>query len=116
MVSAIGSSATSSAFSSTVASPAALEARIARDKKELSSCVNCESAKTKQGQANIQALASKISLAEAHLEEIRTSNGNDSAAKSNSVASIAESKATDESARAPNSADSNTGRFVDVFV
>jgi len=129
MVSAIGSSPASSAVSTvstTVASTAAVEAKIARDKKELSNCVNCESAGTKQGQTDIQALSNKISIAEARLKEIKTPNpanqpaalspaASDSATNPNAVASIAESKSGDESATTLNSPDSNTGRFVDVF-
>jgi hypothetical protein len=70
MVSAIGSSYTPVVHSSSVASTAGLEAQIARDEKELSACVNCASAETKQGQADIQALSNKINTAKARLAQI----------------------------------------------
>jgi hypothetical protein len=128
MVSAIGSSPASSAVSTTVASTAAIEAQIARDKKELSNCVNCESAKTSQGQADIQTLTNKISIAEARLAEISAANpanqasaltsttASDSAANSNSVASNAEDKISNQSAATLDFTDSSTGRLVDLFV
>ena len=130
MVSAIGSSPVTSIASSAAASTAAIEAQIARDKKELSNCVNCESAGTKQGQADIQTLSSKINIAEARLKEISTakpanqptglSSTSDAAVSgaatnSNSVASIAENKASSESAANLDLSDTSTGRFVDVF-
>jgi hypothetical protein len=129
MVSAIGSF--SSSVSSTVAPTAALEAKIARDKKELSNCINCESAKTKQGQADIQALSNKISIAEARLKEIKDSNAghqpaalgppstaSNSTPGSNAVALIQESTSisNDEPASALNTFDLTKGGFVDVFV
>jgi hypothetical protein len=128
MVSAVGSSPASSAVSTAAASTAGIEAQIARDKKELSNCLNCDSAKTKQGQADIQALSNKISIAEARLQQITAANpvnqsaalspaaASDSVADSNTVASTAESNAGDESATTLHSSDSNTGRYVDVFV
>jgi hypothetical protein len=104
MVSAIGSFSTSSDVSTTAASTAAIEAQIARDKKELSNCVNCESANTKQGQADIQALSSKITIAEARLGEIKNANpGNRPAAANTTTVS-------------DNPAISNVGRLVDVVV
>ena len=77
MVSAVGSFPIPSAVSTTVASTAAIEAQIARYKQELSNCVNCETAKTMQGKANIQALTSKISILESRLEKVTTSNPDD---------------------------------------
>jgi ABC-type Na+ efflux pump permease subunit len=134
MVSEIGSSPASNAVATTVTSNAGIEAQIARDKKELSNCVNCESAETKQGQADIQTLTNKISAAQARLDAIRTTeqisqpaeldstNASDSATSLNTASSIAENKTSGESAPTLNSpetlesSDSSTGRFVDEFV
>jgi len=134
MVSEIGSSPASNAVATTVTSSAGIEAQIARDKKELSNCVNCESAETKQGQADIQTLTNKISAAQARLDAIRTTeqisqpaelnstNASDSATSLNTASSIAENKTSGESAPTLNSpetlesSDSSTGRFVDEFV
>jgi hypothetical protein len=72
MVAAIGSTALPS--SSTSASPTAgLEAQIIRYQKQLSDCVNCDSANTAQGKETIQAISSKISAARAKIEEINVS-------------------------------------------
>lgn len=127
MVSAIGSPPSPSTGSTTAASKAGIEAQIARDKKELSNCVNCEPANTKQGQADIQALSNKIAVAEARLENTTTSKqdsqptessattANNTPANSHAVASIAENITSTESATTPKSSDSTTGRLVDVF-
>jgi len=72
MVSAIGSAFGSTRVSDPAATAAGIEAQIARYKKELSDCVNCESAKTTGGKAEIAAIASKISTAEARIEKINT--------------------------------------------
>lgn len=83
MVSAVGSSPTFNpsfnTTSTTAASTAGIEAQIARDQKELANCVNCASAETKQGQADIQALTNKISVAKARLEQITAANPADQA-------------------------------------
>jgi hypothetical protein len=72
MVAAIGSSTLPS--SSTSVSPTAgLEAQIIRYQKQLSDCVNCDSANTAQGKENIQAISNKISAARAKIEEINVS-------------------------------------------
>ncbi|MFP5418288.1 MAG: hypothetical protein ACLGHA_03935 [Gammaproteobacteria bacterium] len=70
MVSAIGSAFASPTVSDPAATAAGIEAQVARYKKELSDCVNCESAKTTAGKAEIAALAGKISAAEARIEKI----------------------------------------------
>lgn len=138
MVSAIGSSPTFSVASTPAASTAAIEAQIARDTKELANCVNCASAETKQGQADIQALSNKINVAKARLEQVAESNSSDQAAalrpslasetavsgvatnetdtNLNSAASITTSNIDDDSATALNASDSSTGRFVDEYV
>jgi fructose-1,6-bisphosphatase len=72
MVSSIGSSSAMSYIS--VARPkAGLEAQIAKYKKELSSCVNCDSAKTAEGKANIQVISDKINQLTSQVQEISKS-------------------------------------------
>jgi hypothetical protein len=46
-------------YSPTAKPTAGLDAQIARYKKELPDCVNCESAKTTKGKAKIQAIVEK---------------------------------------------------------
>ena len=128
MVSAIGSSNAFHTISTSGESVAAIEAQLALYQKELSNCVNCESANTKQGQADIQALSSKISLAEARLQEIKSSTAGSQpgainpptaggrATNTNAVASIAEGKSSGSSGAAQISPDSTAGSLVDVFV
>jgi hypothetical protein len=72
MVAAIGSTALPS--SSTSVSPTAgLEAQIIRYQKQLSDCVNCDSANTAQGKETIQEISNKISAAKAKIEEVNVS-------------------------------------------
>lgn len=51
----------------------ALEAQIVRYQKQLSDCVNCDSAKTIEGKAAIQQISDKIQAARARIEEITVS-------------------------------------------
>jgi hypothetical protein len=68
MISSVGSSLAYDCCPT--AKPAAgLDAQIARFKKELSDCVNCESAKTTKGKAKIQAISDKITALTAHAEK-----------------------------------------------
>lgn len=70
MVSAIGSSAISGASGSgTGSGAAALEAQLTRYQKQLSDCVNCDSAKTPEGKAAIADLSSKISEVKARIDQ-----------------------------------------------
>lgn len=138
MVSAVGSSTTYNVAHTSVVSTAGIEAQIARDEKELANCVNCVSAETKQGQADIQALSNKINLAKARLEQITTDKPGEQAgasnpainnearvsgttvsaiaSDSNAAASIAEYRADDNSATAANAPDAISGRLVDEYV
>ena len=125
MVSAIGSSPTLNPAPSSPSSTAGIEAQIARDQKELSNCVNCASAETKQGQADIQALSNKINIAKARLEQITASNPGDQVTASGAAFTIelsegktsaGEVSASENAATTLNSSDSSTGRFVDEYV
>lgn len=72
MVAAIGSTALPGSGAS--ASPTAgLEAQVIRYQKQLSDCVNCDSANTAQGKETIQQVSNKISAAKARIEEINVS-------------------------------------------
>ena len=127
MLSAIGPSVQSST-SSMAASTAAIDAQISRYKKELSNCVNCESADTKQGQADILALTNKIKIAEPQLEKastarteqhppspiLHTSDNDQSNLQPNN--SITENQASADSSLALDSSTTIRGQYVDVYV
>ena len=123
MVSAIGSSPASSATSTAGTSTAGIEAQIVRYKKELSDCVNCASSKTPEGKAAIQAIANKISSAQARIEKINadqtsapsTATADKTPANTYAAASAAASKTGIESVSASTASGSTTGRLVDVF-
>lgn len=71
MVAAIGSTTLPSPGSTGTGSPiAGLEAQIQRYQKQLSDCVNCDSAKTIEGKQNIQQISDKISTVKAKIEEL----------------------------------------------
>lgn len=55
---------------------AGLEAQIQRYKKQLSDCIHCESSKTAQGQADIEALSAKITAAKARVDAIEVAKSN----------------------------------------
>lgn len=62
---AIGVSAiAANAYGGAAVSAAGLQAQLQRYQKQLSDCVNCASAKTPEGKANIQALSARISQIE----------------------------------------------------
>lgn len=101
MVSSLGS-ATSYRPSPAPSPSAGLQAQVAqvaRYKKELSECVNCASAKTPQGQANIEAILTKISIAQARIDKTAQAT-----------------KAAAEAARTmPSSPSATLGTRLDVF-
>lgn len=69
MVQAIGSAAVSGSLSAG-ATAAGLEAQLVRYQKQLSDCVNCDSAKTAEGKAVIDAISSRISEVRARLVSV----------------------------------------------
>ena len=128
MVSAIGSApAAASADPTPGVSTAGIEAQIAHYKKQLSDCVNCESAKTLEGKAAIQAISNKISAAEARIEQITTAKStakpsvsgattvNKPPTSTGAVASSVAKKVNVESAPTSQGSDSSKGSLVDVF-
>jgi hypothetical protein len=58
--------------SSGSASAAGLRAQLVLYKKEYSACVNCSSAETLAGKANIQDLAGQIKTVETRLQQVQT--------------------------------------------
>ena len=85
MVSLIGS-ATYSFPASLGPSTGGLEARLERYQKELSACVNCDSANTREGRQTIQALSNKISEIKMRLEEVAVTQPNTQPIASNKKA------------------------------
>lgn len=74
MISSIGSSPAYDS-NSTAKPKTGLDAQIARHKKELSDCINCESAKTTKGKAKIQAISDKIAALTAQAEKLAEPKG-----------------------------------------
>ena len=78
MVSSIGVAPT---YTATPVRPpvTGLQAQVARYKKELSDCVNCASAKTPQGKANIEAILNKISVIQERIDNSHETQAQDAA-------------------------------------
>ncbi|MGZ3253981.1 MAG: ABC transporter C-terminal domain-containing protein [Burkholderiaceae bacterium] len=123
MVAAIGSTALPS--SSTSVSPTAgLEAQITRYQKQLSDCVNCDSANTAQGKEAIQEISNKISAVKAKIEEInvskpvnqtsRTYNQVNTTAKQDQVPATAGNQASAASNGPQRSATATVGTLINV--
>lgn len=95
MVQAIGSSAVSGSVN-TGAAAAGLEAQLVRYQKQLSECVNCDSSKTAEGKAEIQAISSKISDVRERIDKVtgvKPSSQTDQLATSTSAGISTDSKA-----------------------
>jgi hypothetical protein len=52
------------------ATAATLDGQLARYQKQLSECVNCDSSKTPEGQAQIQDLSAKIAEVKARIDKV----------------------------------------------
>ena len=125
MVAAIGASpaAASAAYSSGVARiPAAgLEAQLVRYQKELADCVNCDSAKTPEGKAQIETISNKISEVRARIDEIdipqpaAASTSIDAGSGAAPASSNPENKPDIKSPSAPRQTDSTVGSIVNLF-
>ncbi|WP_198116532.1 FlxA-like family protein [Massilia rhizosphaerae] len=81
-------------------SATSLQAQLQRYEKQLSECVNCESAKTPQGKADIQAISARIS----QLKESIAQTDKASA-----------SRAVPDAPAPAASANAGPGQFIDVF-
>ncbi len=127
MVAAIGAS--SAAYGGSVATTptAGLEAQLARYQKELSDCVNCDSAKTPEGKEQIQTISNKISAVRARIDEIDTAKPAVQPTASSRGTAIhagtakepvlpdVENKTNAAPTAAPRAADSAVGSIVNVF-
>lgn len=56
------------------AATARLEAQLARYQKQLSDCVNCDSSKTAEGKAQIEAISAKISALKERIDKVGEAN------------------------------------------
>jgi len=66
----LGAAPAASTYSSGVPSSVSLQAQLQRYQKQLSDCVNCASAKTSRGKADIQAISERISQIKRAIEQI----------------------------------------------
>jgi hypothetical protein len=126
MLSAIGSSTSFPSPADAGISTAGLEAQVDRYQDELSSCVNCSSAKTLEGKEKIQSISNKISALKARLQAIANAKVNTPPAplnanapdavianKAGPVASLYGSANT--AVPATGSKTATVGNFLDVF-
>lgn len=67
MTAIAATAATTATFSQSTGSRVALRADLSRYEKQLSDCVNCDSARTPEGKRNIQDLDARISTLKAQL-------------------------------------------------
>ena len=106
MVAAIGTTSSPAGYEiSASGSISGLEAQLARYQKELSNCVNCDSAKTAKGKENIQAISGKISSIQTRIEKIQ----NTPPAKPPSESNTSTAQTT-----TPSPADKPIGSLIDV--
>ena len=125
MITAIGSASPSSTPGG--APTAIIAAQIARYQKELSNCVNCDSANTREGRDTIQTISNKISVAKARLEELALNKSSTPpdipkaissayfSSSKDTIASSVNNKIGTESVSASDLASTTVGRNLDVF-
>lgn len=124
MVASIGSAAISSP--GVVATPTSgLEAQITRYQKQLSECVNCESAKTPEGKVAIETISNKIDSAKARIDELNAAklvnqpsltNKPSGAIENNDSVAFKPANSTDQStARAPALTNTTVGSRINVL-
>ncbi|HTD06393.1 FlxA-like family protein [Undibacterium sp.] len=75
MVQAVGSDIGNTAGNS--AASATLQAQLERYQRELSDCVNCSSAKTSEGKAQIDEISGKISSLKSRMEKVGDTKSSD---------------------------------------
>ena len=88
MISAIGSS---TPYTPPHTNAGGLQAQLDRYQKQLSDCVNCDSANTHEGKETIQALSNKISDIRARIQETEVVSSNSRSTAINSATSAASS-------------------------
>ncbi len=111
MVAPIGTSNASS-YTGTVKPSTGLEFELAKYQKELSDCVNCDSANTAERRSNIQELHNKISAVQARIERLAVADPNWES-RLNPTA-VAENNSPEDSVYASGLATSAIGGLVDV--
>lgn len=114
MVAPIGTSNTFS-YTGSAKPSTGLEFELGKYQKELSDCVNCDSANTAEGRSNIQELHNKISSIKARMEKQALTEVNRES-RLNQVASkeLVENKQAGGLASAPKLATGTIGSLVDV--
>lgn len=122
MVAAIGSSLLPGTYgTANGGSMAGLGAQLARYQRELSNCVNCDSANTIEGKESIQAISSKISSVKARIEEMESAKpAMPNAATITSAGTADDSVAREEKSETAQviesmQADKPIGRIVDAY-
>lgn len=90
------------AFGGATPSATSLQAQLERFQKQLSDCVNCASAKTPQGKADIEAISARISQIEQRIAQTQQHRGS------------ADANSQGGSATPPPSAPAHAG-LIDVF-
>lgn len=119
MVAAIGAS---TGYSAQVpaASTGGLRVELAKYEKELSNCVNCASAKTPEGQQEIQRLTSEISRVKARIEEAsRNASPENRASVTAAQANAKNDRSAERAGSAPQAArpdpDATIGSRIDIL-
>lgn len=67
-----GAAFAAAAYGAVKPSPVALQAQLQRFQQQLSDCVNCASASTPQGKADIAAISARISVVQKNIAELDT--------------------------------------------
>ncbi|MFH1494900.1 MAG: hypothetical protein ABIG70_08905 [Pseudomonadota bacterium] len=126
MLNAIGSPEFSSAPG--IQSASGLEARLARYQRELSNCVKCNTANTREGRESIQALSDKISALKTRIEESANTNPGSHSATPDTKASADVSNSNEAATSIPGdttrvvatsasgSENTSVGSRLDIFV
>ena len=118
MIRSIGSSLGQN-LHSTAKSTAGLDAQIAAYKKELSNCINCESAKTAKGKANIQNISNKIALLTEQVQQASPSQNANQLSSTNLITALENQSAIttidNKNSAFSNSGDESIGNFLNVF-
>ncbi len=70
MVQAISSSSSGAAFAGAAPAFASLQAQLQRYEQQLSDCINCATAKTPEGKADIEAISARIGQLKGRMAEV----------------------------------------------
>ncbi len=111
MVAPIGTTSTFS-YTATVKPSTGLEFELAKYQKELSDCVNCDSANTAEGRSKIQEIHNKISAVQVRIERLAVAESNRESKLNPNTA--AENKSLENSVSVSGVAGGAIGSLVDV--